>query len=72
MLFPRCRELMVWIDVVGILNKIIWALYRITFIKMVSRAGGVVCASLGRSSAAGSPIVLAMDVVRIGSKISLP
>uniref|UniRef100_A0A915KEQ4 Secreted protein n=1 Tax=Romanomermis culicivorax TaxID=13658 RepID=A0A915KEQ4_ROMCU len=39
---------------------------------MVSRAAGVVCALLGWSSVAGSPIALATDIVRTGSKIGLP
>uniref|UniRef100_A0A915HMC7 Secreted protein n=1 Tax=Romanomermis culicivorax TaxID=13658 RepID=A0A915HMC7_ROMCU len=63
---------MVRVNSVSILNKIMWALDRVTFIKMVLRATGVVCASLGRSSAAGSPIALSTDVIRIGSEIGLP
>uniref|UniRef100_A0A915J5Y9 Uncharacterized protein n=1 Tax=Romanomermis culicivorax TaxID=13658 RepID=A0A915J5Y9_ROMCU len=72
MLFPWHRELMVRVDGVGILNKIIWALYGVTFIKIISRAVGVVCASLRWCSAARSPIALATNIVRIGPTVGLP
>uniref|UniRef100_A0A915KFJ6 Uncharacterized protein n=1 Tax=Romanomermis culicivorax TaxID=13658 RepID=A0A915KFJ6_ROMCU len=72
MLLPWRQKLLIRVDGIGVLNKIVWASYEITFLKMVSCAVGVVCASLGRCSTAGSPIALATNIVGIDPEVSLP